>query len=150
MGTTIIGLPAYLTPKLSIPINDKVSLMVGDLFIFGTYGVNFAANIGYGGVTLGSRSKNVTLAGGALASTEAGPAPVFNVSSTLPFSNYFSFVTENYFSPDIFGGFSGVRLITKSKDVQSFQLGFAYLAFNGNSPIAFPGLAYTLKFGRVY
>ena len=150
MGTTIIGLPAYVTPKLSIPINDKVSLMVGDLFIFGTYGVNFAANIGYGGVTLGSRSKNITLAGGAIVSTEAGPAPVFNLSSTLPFSNYFSFVTENYISTDLFGGFSGIRIITKTKDVQSFQLGFTYFGSVFNNTIVLPGLAYTVKFGRVY
>jgi hypothetical protein len=150
LGTTIIGLPAYLTPKLSIPVSDNVSLMVGDLFIFGTYGVNFVANIAYGGVTIGSSSKNITIAGGALVSTEAGPAPVFNVSSTLPFSNYFSFVTENYFSTDLFGGFTGIRIITKTKDVQSFQLGFTYFGGVFNNPIVLPGLAYTVKFGRVY
>jgi len=148
-GTTIIGLPAYVTPKLSIPLSDAVSFMVGDIFIFGTYGVNFVANIGYAGLTLGSRSKNITLAGGALVSTEGAPTPVLNVSGTIPFSNYFSMVSENYFSTGIFGGFTGVRLISKSKDVQSVQLGFTYLSF-GNGLIVFPGLAYTLKFGKVY
>ena len=69
----------------------------------------------------------------------------------------------------IIGGFSGVRIISKKKDVQSFQFGFIYAIplfteypdqlaqgnwtyndGNLNRSLILPGISYTLKFGKVY
>lgn len=96
-GTTIIGLPAYITPKVSIPISDNMSIMAGDLLIFGTWGVDFSANIAYGGITFGNKTNNLTVAGGALTSSISKNAnALLNFSAMFSTSKYISFVTENY------------------------------------------------------
>jgi len=99
LGTTIIGLPAYLTPKFSYKISENVSVMAGDLFVFGTYGLSFNINLAYAGITLGNPSKNVSISGGYLTSSEfnAGKG-LLNISTMLSMSKYLYFVSENYFS----------------------------------------------------
>jgi hypothetical protein len=147
LGTTIIGFPAYVTPKLSIQVADNVALMAGDIFVFGTYGLDFYANIAYAGITLGSRSNNITIAGGPATSSEFSSTAVLNISGMLAASKYIYFISENYITTDdFFAGFSGVRIISKQKDVQSFQLGFMYFI----PGFVAPGLSYTLKFGKIY
>lgn len=202
VGSTIIGLPAYVTPKFSVPFSDKVSFMIGDLFIFGTWGLNFNANIAYTGLTIGNRSTNVTIAGGVLSSNDFEKAKgLLNVSAMASVSKYIAFITENYVSSlevngtahkessyyldglyiqsyveescrvkkDFIGGFSGVRFISKNRDVESFQVGFAYYInllnsypekYEGSEWIIntnrilnttiLPMVSYTLKFGKVY
>ena len=99
LGTTIIGLPAYVTPKFSYPISDKVSIMAGDLFVFGTYGLNFNFNLAYTGLTFGSKSKNVSVSGDYLTSSEFSSGKgLLNISTMLNMSKYLYFVSENYLS----------------------------------------------------
>lgn len=195
LGTTVGFFPAYVSPKFSKKIGPNAALMVGDLFVFGTYASNFVLNLAYGGITLGNTNNNITLAGGILNSNSfSRTIAVGNVSAMASLSKYIYFVTENYVtqlqynvdgfryinggyqylsveaSRNIIGGFSGVRVISKRKDVQSVQFGFVYFiplsqqsAFNnptGNIPfsteprfgnsLVIPGISYTLKFGKVF
>ena len=101
MGTTIFGIPFYLTPKFTIPVNDKSAFAVGDILILGTYGAKFTGNLLYGTYTKGGSFNNFTVGGGYLRLgggdvTNVTNAPVFNFSSLLQLSGHIYFITENY------------------------------------------------------
>ena len=101
MGTTIFGIPFYLTPKFTIPVNDKSAFAVGDMLILGTYGAKFTGNLLYGTYTRGGSYNNFTVGGGYLRLgggdiTNVTNAPVFNFSSLLQLSGHIYFITENY------------------------------------------------------
>jgi hypothetical protein len=103
MGTTIIGMPFYLTPKLSLPIDEKSSFAIGDLMMIGTFGTNFFGNLLYGTYSRGGPYNNITLGLGWLHSsdneiTKTTNSPVFNMSFLLQASNHIYFVNENYIS----------------------------------------------------
>ena len=204
LGTTVGFFPAYISPKFIKQVAPKLSLVAGDLFVFGTYATNFYVNLLYGGLTYGNRNRNITISGGLLNSNQfTKTRGLANVSAMISASPFLYFVTENYFasiaydidaqritdynidnsgfvSPEyeyksfegnqaIIGGFSGVRVISKKKDVQSFQFGFIYAIplfteypdqlaqgnwtyndGNLNRSLILPGISYTLKFGKVY
>jgi hypothetical protein len=103
MGTTIIGFPFYLTPKLTIPLNDKSAFAIGDLLMIGTWGAKFTGNLFYGTYTRGGAYNNFTLGGGYLYIntgdiTYETNAAVFNFSALAQFSSHIYFITENYSS----------------------------------------------------
>ncbi|MBN1115914.1 MAG: hypothetical protein JXA77_01825 [Bacteroidales bacterium] len=102
MGTTVIGFPFYFTPKLTVFQNDKMAIALGDMMILGTYGTKFFGNLGYGVVTLGNEFKNFSIGIGSLfLSGEDFPRsnkPVVNLASMVRMSDYFYFVSENYYS----------------------------------------------------
>ncbi len=101
MGTTLIGIPFYLTPKVSIPLGTKSTLAIGDIFILGTWGSNFFGNLLYGVYTHGTTENNISFGAGLLTTndndiTREYNSFVLNLSGLAKFSTYVYFVSENY------------------------------------------------------
>lgn len=101
MGTTVIGLPLYLTPKYSIPIGERSAFAVGDLLMLGTWGTNFIGNLVYGAFSNGGRNGNFTLGAGYLYTNENDitgetSSLVSNFSAMTRISPYVFLLTENY------------------------------------------------------
>lgn len=160
MGTTLITIPFYVTPKYSFKINEKNRVAVGDMLILGTWGINAWGNLAYATYTYGDQDRNITI-GGAHLYAAGDPdnidfkplsKPVANLSATLPVSENIHFMTENYFVPgrytynvynmaqnfskdievknNMVFGFTGFRLVNKNNDVMSWQVGLFYLLQN--------------------
>ncbi len=103
MGTTLAGLPFYLTPKLTFPIDSTSSFAIGDLLMLGTWGTSFFGNLLYGTYSRGGAYNNFTIGGGYLYTsngdlTQQTNAPVFNFSFLLHVSDHIYFLSENYVS----------------------------------------------------
>ncbi len=101
MGTTLIGIPFYLTPKVSIPLGQKSTIALGDMIILGTWGSKFFGNLIYGVYTRGTQNSNISLGGGLLTTnaneiTRAYNSFVLNLSGLGRISEYVYFVSENY------------------------------------------------------
>ncbi len=106
MGTTIIGLPVYFTPKYSIPLkNNKGTVAIGDLPIFGTWGSDFFGNLAYAAYTTPKEHTFSTFGIGHLyinqndliSGADFGSI-VLNYSGIARISGYIYFLTENYFT----------------------------------------------------
>lgn len=102
MGTTLIGLPVYFTPKLSIPVGEKYAVALGDMLIVGTYGTDAIGNLAYGNFSRRGNSGNISLGGGYLVTNESEltgrtSSGVFNLSGLTQISPYIYLLTENYF-----------------------------------------------------
>jgi hypothetical protein len=102
MGTTVAGYPFYLTPKATIYRGKRTALAVGDLFMVGTWGNSFIGNIAYCSFTIGDTYKNISFGAGHFhisgGNFNASNKPVFNVACMLKLSDYFYFISENYFT----------------------------------------------------
>ncbi len=103
MGTTILGFPFYLTPKVTIPVNEKSAFSIGDMLIIGTWGTNFSGNLLYTTYTRGNAYNNFTIGGGYLhlgdgEITNKTNSPVLNFAALLQISGHIYFITENYTS----------------------------------------------------
>lgn len=101
MGTSVIGIPIYLTPKVSIPVGEKSSFALGDMLIFGTYGTNALGNLVYGSFTTGGIQGNTSLGLGYLSTNESDitaktSSVVFNLSGMARASSHIYLLTENY------------------------------------------------------
>ena len=102
MGTSLIGLPVYFTPKLSIPTGERSAIALGDLLIFGTYGTNAIGNLAYGNFTMGGPAGNFSIGGGYLVTNQSEltgrtSSGVINLSGMKSISTHIFFLTENYF-----------------------------------------------------
>ncbi len=168
MGTTIIGFPFYVTPKITIPYNEKSNFALGDMLILGTWNSDFFGNLLYGTYTRGDYRNNVTVGGGYLYTQEGDltlttNAPVFNFSALGKVSDHIFFITENYssqvktkqtadnssfnpitvdFKQNVFFiyGMTGFRFINRTRDVISWQLGLTYLYRSGDDiPVQYTG-----------
>jgi hypothetical protein len=100
-GTSVIGLPIYLTPKVSIPLGKKSAIAIGDMLIFGTYGTDAFGNLAYGVFSTGGPNVNVTLGAGHLYTNESDimgetSSLVLNLSAMGRLSPYIYLLTENY------------------------------------------------------
>lgn len=103
MGSTIIGLPFYVTPKLTLPVNEKSAFAIGDMLIIGTWNTRFTGNLLYLTYTRGNVNNNFTIGGGYLAVggqdiNDKIQAPVFNFSALARVSGHIYFITESYAS----------------------------------------------------
>ncbi len=162
VGTTIIGLPFYLTAKLAFPLNEKSHVALGDLLIVGTYGTNFVGNLVYGSYTYGSSKSNFTIGLGLLTANdddiiEQDYRIVTNANGILAIGKHFYILTENYITPFkrdreatrrvtnpdgsvaffqqgnftqqnvLWFGLSGIRFVTKSNSLASFQFGLTHI-----------------------
>ena len=101
MGTTIIGLPFYLTPKFSIPVGEKSAVAIGDMLLFGTYGTNAIGNLAYTSFSTGGPNGTVSIGLGHLATNESDitrktSSLVLNFSAMAKASPYIYLLTENY------------------------------------------------------
>jgi len=103
MGTTIMGFPFYLTPKITIPYNDKSTFAFGDLLLLGTWNTDFFGNLLYLTYTRGGYENNFTVGTGILytndgKATNTTTAPIINFSGLGKVSDHIFFITENYAS----------------------------------------------------
>lgn len=101
IGTTVIGLPMYFTPKISIPVGDKSAIAIGDLLLVGTYGTDALGNLAYASYSYGGNDGNISIGGGHLYTnendfTDQTSSLVLNFSSMARMSPYIFFLTENY------------------------------------------------------
>jgi hypothetical protein len=101
IGTTVIGLPMYLTPKVSIPLGQKSAIAIGDLFLVGTWGTNGLGNLLYSVFSYGGNNGNISLGAGHLYTndndlTSKTSSAVFNLSAMGRTTPYIFFLTENY------------------------------------------------------
>lgn len=101
MGTTILGFPFYLTPKITIPVSSRSAFAIGDMLMLGTWGARFTGNLAYTTFTTGGDYNNITFGAGYL---HVGGADItdrlnlmlINVSALLRISPHVYFITENY------------------------------------------------------
>lgn len=103
MGTTIVGFPFYLTPKITFPIDGKSALALGDMLMIGTYGSRFTGNLIYLTYSRGNNFSHFTFGGGYLVFTGRDidnrlNSPVINFSALGRISDHIYFITENYIS----------------------------------------------------
>lgn len=101
MGTTIIGIPFYITPKISIPLSEKSTFAIGDMMILGTWGSKFFGNLFYGMYTQGDEQNNISIGAGWFSTndndiTRSDNSIVFNLSALVRTSTFVYLVTENY------------------------------------------------------
>ena len=101
MGTSIIGFPFYVTPKLTLPVNPKSAFAIGDMLIIGTWATSFTGNLLYLTYTRGDAYNNFTIGGGYLAVggqdiSNKIKAPVLNFSALARVSSHIYFITESY------------------------------------------------------
>jgi len=101
LGTSVIGLPIYLTPKVSFPVGEHSAFALGDMFIFGTYGTEALGNLVYGSFSTGGPDGNTTIGAGYLATNESDltaqtSSLVVNLNGMARASDRFFLMTENY------------------------------------------------------
>ncbi|MFQ3213556.1 MAG: hypothetical protein ACJAT1_001071 [Marivirga sp.] len=94
LGTTVIGLPFYVTTKYAIPIDEKSYFAIGDLLILGTYGVDFIGNLLFASYTYGSDQSNITFGAGMFTSNDRDFTAnrfsfVGNINGMLSVGKYF-------------------------------------------------------------
>lgn len=104
LGSSVAFLPIYATPKLSFELGEKHHLAIGDLFAYGSWGINEYMNLAYGAYTYGSLRKNVTIGAGFMSTNFSGVEglnnrPVISLAATTDFGRRLFFVTEHYFIP---------------------------------------------------
>ncbi len=101
MGTTLIGIPFYLTPKITFRAGEKSTFAIGDMMILGTWGSDFFGNLLYAIYTRGSYDNNVSLGAGLFTTNESemtrnNNSLVINLSGITRASQFMYLVTENY------------------------------------------------------
>ncbi len=104
LGSSVAFIPIYVTPKLSFKLGEKHHLAVGDLFGYGSWGLNNYFNLGYVAYTYGGLTDNVTIGAGFLSTdylVGLNSRPVFSLSATTDFGRRLFLVTEHYVVPRI-------------------------------------------------
>jgi hypothetical protein len=138
-----LGLNVFaLTPKLSIPVNDKLAFGVGTLFavVDGSTG-----GIAYSVATYGSADNNVTAGlGYAFAGGEFSSTPVAVVGGAVRIARRISLIDETYIADGGVGGLLGVRAAASRV---SGSLGFLYASGLGQIYPAY--LDFVYRFGKV-
>ncbi|MGI4741803.1 MAG: hypothetical protein ACRYG7_42100 [Janthinobacterium lividum] len=147
------GVPALaITPKLSVPINDKLHLGVGVLYGFatGVGGGSGSAGVGYGLATYGSADTNVTFGlGYGFSSGGIGSSPVGVIGANVRLSRLFSLVNETYIANfDSNGGFGGLAGFRYASPRFSGSLGALYYTVHNNSGIYPAYLDVAFRFGK--
>jgi len=138
----------YVSPKFSIPIDDKFHVGVGTTFFIGNFDDDFVGGgLLYGNTTIGSATKNITagVAYGYSTDGDLTSTPLLQFGGTLPLSRKVSLMGELFTSADLDGAlFSiGVRIVTRGNylfdvgvvrgtgfDFESGGLGFPLFAFS--------------------
>jgi len=148
-----LGVPAVaVTPKLSVPVNDKLHLGVGVLYGFAT-GIasgSGSAGVGYGLATYGSADTNVTFGlGYGFSSSGAGSSPVGVIGVNVRLSRLFSLVNETYIANfDTSGGFGGLAGFRYASPRFSGSLGALYYTSRYDSGVYPAYLDVAFRFGK--
>ena len=150
-----VGIPAVaITPKVSVPLTDKLRVGAGVLYGFttGAFGSRTeSAGVGYGLATYGTADTNVTLGlGYGFAGGDVGSSPVAIVGANVRLSRLFTFVNETYLasfdSNGAFGGLAGLRYATPRF---SGSLGALYYTSRYDSGIYPAYLDVAFRFGKI-
>ena len=150
-----LGIPALaITPKFSVPLNDKLRVGAGVLYGF-TTGVGGGggenAGLGYGLATYGSADTNVTLGlGYGFAGGNVGSTPVGIVGANVRLSRLFTLVNETYLvNFDQSGGFGGLAGLRYATPRFSGSLGALYFTSRYDSGIYPAYLDVAFRFGKI-
>lgn len=150
-----VGIPAIaVTPKVSVPLGDKLRVGAGVLYGFTTGidgGRSESGGVGYGLATYGTADTNVTLGlGYGFIGGDVGSAPVGVVGANIRLSRLFTLVNETYLasfdSNSGFGGLAGLRYATPRF---SGSLGALYLTSRNTSGIYPAYLDVAFRFGKI-
>jgi hypothetical protein len=120
-----------LTPKLSYPINDKLHVGAGLLYIrapdFDSNDGGIGLGIGYGALTVGGADNNFTVGlGYGFAEGEIGSTPVIQVGGQTRVSRRISLISENYLFADKQAGLGGLYGVKINWNRVSLGLGAMY------------------------
>ncbi len=147
------GIPALaITPKLSVPVSDKLHLGVGVLYGFatGVGGGSGSAGVGYGLATYGSADTNVTFGlGYGFSSGGVGSSPVGVIGANVRLSRLFSLVNETYIANfDSNGGIAGLVGFRYASPRFNASLGALYYNASNNSGVYPAYLDVAYRFGK--
>jgi hypothetical protein len=149
-----LGVPALaITPKVSVPVSDKLHVGAGVLYGFttGIAGGSGSAGVGYGLATYGSADTNVTLGlGYGFGSGGIGSTPVGVVGANVRLSRLFSLVNETYIADfGSSGGFGGLAGFRYASPRFSGSLGALYYTVRNDSGIYPAYLDVAYRFGKI-
>jgi len=149
-----LGVPALaITPKVSVPVSDKLHVGAGVLYGFATgiAGGSGSAGVGYGLATYGSADTNVTLGlGYGFGSDGIGSTPVGVIGANLRLSRLFSLVNETYIADfGSNGGFGGLAGFRYASPRFSGSLGALYYTVRNDSGIYPAYLDVAYRFGKI-
>lgn len=152
-----VGIPVVaLTPKVSVPVGDKLRVGAGVLFGF-TTGVGLGGDtgasggVGYGLATYGTADTNLTLGlGYGFAGGSTGSSPVGVVGANVRLSRLFTLVNETYLANfDSNGGFGGLAGLRYATPRFSGSLGALYYTSRNDSGIYPAYLDVAFRFGKI-
>lgn len=150
----VVGIPfVVVTPKVSVPVTDKLHLGVGVLYgvATGVGGGSGSAGVGFGLATYGSADTNVSFGlGYGAGNGDVSSSPVAMLGANVRVSRLFSLVNETYVATasanDGVIGLAGLRYATPRF---SASLGALYYAVRRDSGLYPAYLDVALRFGKV-
>lgn len=151
-----VGIPALaITPKVSVPVSDKLRVGVGVLYGFttgaGGGGGGDSGGLGYGLATYGTADTNLTLGlGYGFAGGSIGSSPVGVVGANVRLSRLFTLVNETYVASfDSNGGLGGLAGLRYATPRFSGSLGALYYTSRSDSGIYPAYLDVAFRFGKI-
>jgi hypothetical protein len=149
-----LGIPAIaITPKVSVPLNDKLRVGAGVLYGF-TTGIggdkSESGGIGYGLATYGTADTNLTLGLGYGFAGGTSSTPVGVVGANVRLSRLFTLVNETYLASfDGDGGVAGLAGLRYATPRFSGSLGALYYNSRYDSGIYPAYLDVAFRFGKI-
>ena len=150
----VVGVPfVAVTPKVSVPLSDKLRVGAGVLYGFATGidGSSGSSGVGYGLATYGSADTNLTFGlGYGLGSNGVGGSPVGIIGANVRVSRLFSLVNETYLANfDSNGGFGGLAGVRYASPRFSGSLGMLYYTSRHDGGVYPAYLDVAYRFGKV-
>jgi hypothetical protein len=143
--TTWFAIPVIGSVKYSINLTENLNLGLGALVGSGSWLAPAAfGGLGYGSLTLGNRSSNLSLSAGYAyvnsGKADSGHAPLMSIAGMAPIAKKVSFVFDSFIylnNQDTWAILiPGLRFATSEKN--SFQFGFGgYVSKNDTWPVPF-------------
>lgn len=150
-----VGIPALaITPKVSVPVSDKLRVGAGVLYGF-TTGLDGTRSegggLGYGLATYGTADTNFTLGlGYGFAGGDVGRSPVAVLGANVRVSRLFTLVNETYLANfDSNGGFGGLAGLRYATPRFSGSFGALYYTSRNESRIFPAYLDVAFRFGKI-
>lgn len=142
--------PAWILPKVTIPISEDTFHLGAGAMLGGLIGVDSdLLGLFYGVGTLGDRDRNLTVGiGYGYAGSEVSKTPLINVSGMVRTGRRVYLLTENYFIPE--AGVNGIISFGARWTSESFAVDFGLFRplEDAGGLIGIPWLGVTLPFGR--
>lgn len=150
-GSTV---PLWVTPKLSLPLSEKVHLGAGVMYVH-IWDANWdfdsdGGGVGYGVLTIGSRDKNISFGTGVGFGGDGGRRPVITVATMHRMRRGGYLITESYFfstsgDPVALISIGGRQIL---KNVGLDYGGFLPIIQGSRQPFVLPWLGLTVPLGR--